>query len=126
MDFFIKQGATLPILKMAVVKDGRSDYKELMDDLETYSIYFSMFDAETGTPKIVSALAYITSTTSVNEGAPIEYYIYYQFTERDTSKIGRYVGEFLLKNSNGDLKLPLRDKLIINIVESHIERTKCC
>lgn len=126
MDFFIKKGATLPVLKMAVVKDGRSDYNNFMDELETYSIYFSMFEEKTGQPKIVSADAGIVSTTSVNEGSPVEYYIYYQFTDRDTNKPGRYKGEFLLKNSNGDLILPLRETLIINVVDSQIEKTKCC
>lgn len=126
MDFFIKKGATLPVLKMAVVKDGRSDFNNFMDELETYSIYFSMFDAKTGIPKVVSAPADIVSTTPVNDGAPIEYYIYYQFTERETNKPGRYRGEFLLKNTNGDLILPLREDLIINVVDTSIERTKCC
>ena len=34
MEFYIKKNATLPVLKMQVVKDGRSGYIQLMEDLE--------------------------------------------------------------------------------------------
>jgi len=44
MEFFIKKNATLPVLKMQVVKDGRSGYMQIMEDLEVSSIYFSMVD----------------------------------------------------------------------------------
>ena len=57
MEFFIKKNATLPVLKMQVVKDGRSDYNNFMDLIETSSIIFSMVDVETGIPKIVSKKA---------------------------------------------------------------------
>jgi len=30
MEFFIKKNATLPLLKLQVVKDGRSDYDNFM------------------------------------------------------------------------------------------------
>ena len=49
MEFFIKKNATLPILKMQVVKDGRSDYNKMMSLIEESAIFFSMIDIETGT-----------------------------------------------------------------------------
>jgi hypothetical protein len=52
MEFFIKKNATLPILKLQVVKDGRSDYNSFMDMIEESAIFFSMTNVETGIPKI--------------------------------------------------------------------------
>jgi len=125
MEFFIKKNATLPVLKMQVVKDGRAGYIQLMKDLEISTIYFSMIDVETGIPKIVSAPAYIVGLI-LPEGATPEYYIYFQFTQRDTNTVGRYQGQFLIKNDEGNLILPLREELYINIQDSFISETACC
>jgi hypothetical protein len=46
MEFFIKKNATLPLLKLQVVKDGRSDYNNFMKLIEVASLYFSMVDTE--------------------------------------------------------------------------------
>jgi hypothetical protein len=46
--------------------------------------------------------------------------VYYQFTPNDTRKVGRYEGQFLLRNSDGTLILPIREKLYINVQESFI------
>jgi predicted transcriptional regulator len=121
MEFYIKKNATLPLLKMSVVKDGRSDFRSFMEDLENYAIYFTMYDVKSGVAKIVNAPADIVSTETENE-----YYIYYQFKERDTKTTGRYKGEFLLKNTQGDLILPLREELYINVLDSNLKQTKCC
>ena len=76
MEFFIKQNANLPVLKMQVVKDGRAGYLELMQDLEVSTIFFTMIDVETEIPKIVSAPCEIVSLI-LPLGATPEYYIYY-------------------------------------------------
>jgi len=125
MEFFIRKNATLPVLKMQVVKDGRSGYLELMDLLEVSTIYFSMINEATGIPKIVSAPCSIVSLI-LADGAPTEYYIYYQFTERDTNTPGRYKGQFLIKNAEGDLIVPIREELYINVGDSFISKTACC
>jgi hypothetical protein len=125
MEFFIKQNATLPVLKLQVVKDGRAGYLQLMQDLEVSTIFFTMINVETGIPKIVSAPASITSLI-LPEGAPTEYYIYFKFTSRDTNTPGRYTGQFLIKNDEGTLILPLREELYINIQPSFISETACC
>jgi len=39
MEFYIKKNATLPVLKMQVVKDGRAGYLQLMQDLEVSTIF---------------------------------------------------------------------------------------
>ena len=125
MEFFIKKNATLPVLKMLVVKDGRAGYQELMESLPVSSIYFSMKDTSTGIPKIVDAPCGIVSL-DLPAGATPEYYIYFQFTERDTNTVGRYVGEFLIKNDEGNLILPLREEIYINVQDSFTSTEPCC
>ena len=125
MEWYIKKNATLPVLKMQVVKDGRAGYIQFMQDLEVSTIYFSMVDVETGIPKIVSAPCEIVNLI-LPEGASPEYYIYFKFTARDTDTIGRYQGQFLIKNDEGNLILPIRENLFINIQDSFISETACC
>lgn len=120
MDFFIKRNATLPVLKLQVVKDGRSDYHSFMKTIELSAIFFSMIDTETGVPKISSRPAGFVEKTFLDPNAEPEYYIYYQFTSKDTNRVGRYEGQFMLRNDDGVLILPIREKLFINIQESFI------
>jgi len=120
MEWYIKKNATLPILKMQVVKDGRSSYNNMMDLLEQSAIFFSMVDVATGIPKISTRPAGITTKTMLDPNAEQEYYVYYQFTNVDTKKPGRYEGQFLFRSDDGTLILPIREKLYINIQESFI------
>ena len=133
MDFFIKKNATLPLLKMQVVQDGRSDYQGFMESLADATISFTMINEATGIPKIVSRPAYIVELIVLDPNALPEYYVYYRFTKRDTNTVGRYVGQFLIKYNQGllggpqgDLIVPLRDELFINIQESFISDSPCC
>lgn len=126
MNFYISKNANLPLLKMQVVKDGRSEYQEFMRLLETSSIFFTMINSETGIPKIVSKPAYIVELTNVYDNAQVEYYVYFRFTKKDTNKVGTYKGQFLIKSTEGDLILPLREELNIYIQESFIIDSPCC
>lgn len=132
MEFFIRKNATLPVLKMQVVQDGRSSYGDTMELLELSTIYFSMVDVKSGIPKIVGAPCSIVSLVPSEPGAPTEYYIYYQFTARNTDTTGRYKGEFLIKNSgllgtqSGSLIVPIREDLYINVSDSFISEQACC
>jgi hypothetical protein len=129
MNFDIKKNATLPVLKLAVVKDGRSDYNNFMRQIEVSSLFFSMIDTETGVPKIMSRPASFVEKTQIDPNAEPEYYIYYQFTNKDTNTVGQFEGQFMIKNDDGVLILPIREKLIINVHESFIaddlEYTTC-
>ena len=120
MEFFIKKNGTLPVLKLQVVKDGRSDYNNFMELLETSTIFFSMVNTQTGIPKIVSRPAGFVEKTFDDPNAETEYYIYYQFSKQDTSIEGRYEGQFLIKTFEGNIILPVREKLYINIQDSFI------
>lgn len=121
MDFFIRKNSTLPLLKIQVVKDGRSDYNNFMDYIEQSAIFFTMVDVETGIPRIVSRPAGFVTKTGLNPNASPEYYVYYQFSSNETKKPGRYEGQFLFRNEDeGTLILPIREKLFINIEDSFI------
>lgn len=125
MEFYISQNATLPVLKLRVVKDGRAGYQQLMEDLAVSTIFFTMIDVETGIPKIVSAPCSIVPLI-LPVGATPEYYVYFQFSSRDTNTPGRYQGQVLIKNDEGNLILPIREELYINIQPSFISETACC
>jgi hypothetical protein len=125
MEWFIKKNATLPVLKMEVVNDGRSDYMRFMELLEVSTIFFTMIDVNTGIPKIVSAPCDIVSSI-LPEDLDTQYYIYFKFTKRDTDTPGRYKGQFLIKNNGGNLIIPLREDLYINVQDSFISETACC
>jgi len=120
MEFFIKKNATLPVLKLQVVKDGRSDYNKMMDLIEESSIFFSMVDIETGIPKLVTRPAGFVNKVMLDPNAEPEYYVYYQFSNKDTNRVGRYEGQFLFKTSEGNLILPIREKLYITVQDSFI------
>ena len=55
-----------------------------------------------------------------------EYYIYYQLTKKLTKKVNSYIGEFKITNNQGELILPVRNELIINVIESFSLTDLCC
>lgn len=120
MEFFIKKNATLPVLKLQVVKDGRSDYNNFMELLETSTIFFSMINTDNGVYKITSKPAGFVEKTFTDPNAEPEYYIYYQFTNTDTNTVGKFEGQFLIKSDDGNLILPIREKLFIYVQDSFI------
>ena len=120
MEFFIKKNATLPVLKLQVVKDGRNDFNNFMKTIELSSIFFSMVDVESGIPKISSRPGGFVEKTFIEPNAEPEYYIYYQFQNRDTNKVGRYEAQFMLRTDDGVLILPIREKLFVNVQESFV------
>ena len=120
MEFFIKKNATLPLLKMAVVKDGRNDYNNMMDFIEQSSIFFSMVSVDTGIPKISTRPSGFVSVEQLDPNADPEYFVYYQFSPRDTNKVGRYQAQFLFRNDQGTMILPIREELYVNVQESFI------
>ena len=120
MDFFIKKNATLPLLKLQVVNNGRSDFDNFMKTIELSAIFFSMVDVDTGIPKISSKPGGFVEKTFIDPNAEPEYYIYYQLTSTDTNRVGKYEGQFLLRSDEGVLILPIREKLNVYVQESFI------
>jgi hypothetical protein len=117
MEFFIKQNATLPILKMDVIKDGRTDsYKTFYDEIDNANIRFSMKSEDDGIQKVFMKKAYITDKIRTNPDSPREYLIYYKWDEKDTNKKGRFIGEFSIVLETGELIAPIVSNLYINII----------
>jgi len=124
MDFFIKKNATLPVLKMLVIKNGRSDFQTLMNNLQQSDVTFSMSEIKTGIPKIVDAPCEISQITLPN--GDVENYVYFKFTSNDTKTEGKYKGSFSIGNNQGTLVLPLTEEIYINIQDSFISTENCC
>ena len=120
MEFFIKKNATLPVLKINVIKDGRSDYDRSMRFLQQTDIFFSMVSTSTGIPKIVSRPAGVIQKPQLSTSADTEYYVYCQFTPFDTKDVDRYKAQFLIRNETGILTLPLNQEIYINVTNSFV------
>ena len=120
MEFFINKGATLPVLKMQVVKDGIADITEFMSLIENSLIYFSMIDVKTGGYKILNKKGGFVEKTFIDPNSETEYYVYYKFTSSDTSREGLYEGEFVFITDTGTYILPIREKLTIKIGNSYV------
>lgn len=122
MEFFIRQGASEPILKLRLVDDGKNDKSSFNDLLENSDITFEMFDVKTEQYQVLNGECLLTTRTKKYDQTTDEYYITYRFTEDNTSVKGRYEGiitiQFLDVSSNPTNKLivPIKEKLYINIV----------
>tara|TARA_Y100000389_G_scaffold161438_1_gene163879 strand:+ start:2188 stop:2562 length:375 start_codon:yes stop_codon:yes gene_type:complete len=124
MDFHINKGATLPILKMELIKDGRYTYKEFNDKLQNSDIYFCMSDIVTGVKKIGRKAAKCILKTEYDGCEDEEYYLAYQFTSKDTNKAGTYVGNFTIEfnDGSGTLIVPIREELYVHVLEGSIKK----
>lgn len=126
MVFNIRQNATLPILKMEIIKDGRDDFNKL-DSLIPYStITFSMKDSVTGIYKIANKPGKIYLKDPCTEDGKKEYYIGYQFEVSDTNTTGIYIGQFKLNMFDddntlyGEILVPIREELYIHITDGFV------
>ena len=99
-EFYIKTSATLPVLRMELINDGRNDYNKIYDAIQDAVITFSMKDAETGMMKICNHQAKVKLAKT--DGCEEQYVIEYAWREKDTRKPGIYQGWFEI-NFNGDL-----------------------
>ena len=121
MEFFIRQGASEPILKLRMIDDGKNDKSGFNDALESCDITFDMYNVETGEPEILNSLCQITTRDKKYHQTTDEYYIVHRFTEAQTVNIGKYEGkvtiQFLDTNLNPTTKLilPVKEKLFITI-----------
>lgn len=122
MEFFIRQGATDPILKLRLIDDGKNDKSSFNDQLENSDITFEMFDVETEQYQVLNGECLLTTRTKKYDQTTDEYYITYRFTENNTSLKGRFEGlitvQFLDSSSNPTNKLivPIKEKLFINVI----------
>ena len=144
--FYIKQGSTLPTLRMELIEDGRHDFHkfhelptlrmELIEDgrhdfhkfhecIQGADITFTMVNIDTNVTKVAKNKAYIKLRE--NDDCTEQYVICYDWKERDTKEAGSYKGTFEItfngniKNDlytypSGILKMPIREELMVIIL----------
>ncbi len=123
-NFIINKDSVLPILRMELIYDGRSDFNKFWDAIQDSTITFTMTNIDTNIIKIANAPCYIKRKE--NNGCVTEYIICYDWRKRDTKERGSYEGVFTINfNGNissesitypqGELKMPIGEKLIITI-----------
>lgn len=124
MEFNINKGATLPILKLELINDGRNDYNKFHEKIQNANIYFTMTNITTGVKKIAKKLTDIELVLPQSDCVGEEYYIIYQFTERDTLIAGRYIGQFTIDflDNSGELIVPIKEQLYINVLDADIKK----
>ncbi len=123
MEFSINKNSTLPVLKLELIQDGRNDFQKFHEKVQNANIYFSMTDVITGVKRIAKKQTNILQVEPPNCVGD-EFYLSYQFTERDTAVAGRYVGQFEIEflDDSGTLIVPIREELFINILERTIKK----
>lgn len=122
MEFFIRKGATDPILKLRLVDDGRNDKSSLNDLLENADIRFDMVAVGSEIPHILNAQCYLTTRTKKYDQTTDEYYITYRFTESQTRESGKFEGVINIQFRDTNLQptnkliIPIKERLFINII----------
>lgn len=123
MEFFINKESTLPVLKMELIQDGRNNFRDFFDKIQNADIFFSMSDVKTGIKRIGKKRAFTELVIPI-DCVGEEYYIVYQFTEKETQNPGRYVGQFTIEflDGSGTLIAPIKDELFINVLDGSIKK----
>ena len=124
MEFHINKNSTLPVLKLELIRDGRNDYQKFHEKIQNANIYFTMTDVITGVKRIAKKLANIQLVLPQSDCVGEEFYIIYQFNKKETSLVGRYVGQFEIEflDGTGTLIAPIREELFLNVLEGSIKK----
>jgi len=117
MEFFIKKRATLPLLEINLIKDGRLDYNYIKTSLSGATIHVTIQDIDTNQYMVLNGVCQNNQDSNS---------IYYQFTKRNTNKISRYFAEFTITNDQGTIILPLREKIFVTVLDSFSDPDFCC
>jgi len=126
MNFYIKKNSTLPKLAVEVFLDSRNTFGDTTEPFSASTITFNMKDEDTNFYHIIGHP--VTVSVKYNNGdSPIDsYFLEVQFTERQTSKIGSFVGEFIIENEYYTGILPIENEVRIHIIESFVDPDFCC
>lgn len=127
MDFFINKASTLPIMKLDLIQDGRNDFNKFYDKLQNSDIFFCMTDIITGNKKIgrKKAMCILKEpSTDCDSDGYDQYYVAYQFSEKETNTPGTYIGQFFINflDGAGELIVPIRDTLYIHVLDHGIKK----
>ena len=118
MNFIIKKDSTFPILKFNLTKFLMIRYGISDNMMESAVVTFSMIDAENGLYKIANAPGDLIINDINVSHDEIKYVLAYKFKEYQTSKSGRFKGEFKLDFLGNELggKITLPNDGEINIM----------
>lgn len=123
MVFNINKNSTLPVLKMELIKDGRNDFHKFYDKIQNANIYFTLTDIDSGVKRISKKEAQ-TELVLPKNCTGDEYFITYQFSSKETSVSGRYIGQFDIEflDGSGTLIVPISETLYVNILDQGIKK----
>lgn len=118
MEFFIKKGATLPILQLGLIPNSKHGYNDFYDMVQNSTITFSMTNIDSGVKKIFCKEALCINRLDTSSDIYDKFILSYKFNDRDTNTVGSYYGEFTINfNDNiGKLIVPIKDKLLIHVI----------
>lgn len=124
MEFHINKNSTLPVLKLELIKDGRNDFEKFYEKVEDATLTFTMTDVVTGVIKIGKSPAQFQQVLPASNCVGDEYYLTYQFTQKQTSVAGRYAAKFeiIFNDGSGTLIVPIREELFVNILDGTIKK----
>ena len=125
--FYIKKNSTLPVLKYPLRQNILEEYDITDDMMENVAVTFSMINEDTG----IYHIANVEAKLIINEDRgvypdEIKYTLAYQFSEKETSKIGLFRGDFkldFLGENCGKISIPTDDDIIIIISNSYTKTT---
>ena len=123
MNFHIKKNSNLPVLRLALIKDGRYDWSDFHEKIQNTKITFSMFDANNGKQIICNKEAFCELKDFCTD-CDEEYFITYRWTDKDTKKPGTYIGRFQITflDTNEKLIVPIKEELFIYVLEGTIKK----
>ena len=124
MEFFINKNSTLPVLKLELINDGRNDFHKFHEMVQNANIYFTMSDVVTGVKRIAKKETGVQLVLPQSDCVGEEFYLVYQFTEKETSVAGRYAAQFSIEflDGSGTLIVPIREELFINVLDGSIKK----
>lgn len=126
MNFYIKKNSTLPVLTVEVIIDSRTTFGNTNESFSSSTITFNMKDVETDIYKIFGKSVSIKEKYSTGDSPLKSYYLETQFTLKETTKVGSFIGEFKIINDQGTEILPLQNEITINIIDSFADPNLCC
>ena len=85
-----------------------------------------MKDEDTDLYKIIGKTVSISEKYSTGDSPLKSYFLEVQFTSKETSEVGSYIGEFEIEDDAGEYYLPIRDEIKINIIDSIVDPDLCC
>jgi hypothetical protein len=126
MQYNIKQNSTLPEIKFPLTERLMQQLDITEDMMDDVAITFSMIDSDTGLFQIANTEARLDIIDNVYERLDDDKYtLVYRLKLSETTKVGRYAGEFkldFLGENCGKFSFPVDDELQI-IIGNSITKT---